>query len=49
VHIRASETAHRRAHNIRVSENADNMAKLHNIRKRETTETALKMHNIKSI
>jgi hypothetical protein len=47
--IRASETAHRTAHNIGVSETADNMAKLHNIREPETTETAVKVHNIKSI
>jgi hypothetical protein len=42
--IRASETAHRRAHNIGVSATADNMAKLHNIREPETTETAVKVH-----
>jgi len=47
--IRASETAHRRAHNIGVSETADNMARLHNIRKPETTETTVKMNKIKSI
>jgi len=34
--IRASETAHRRAHDIGVSETADNMAKLLNIREPET-------------
>jgi len=49
VHIRASATAHRRAHYKGVTETADNMAKLHNIREPETTETAVKVHNINSI
>jgi hypothetical protein len=47
--IRASETAHGRAHNIGVSETADNMTKLHNIRETETIETAVKVYNIKII